>query len=117
MKPQTSQTPKCRERTFENRTTHPQYVCANKNITHRALNQSAASYQRSRDLTRLIALMPQEIDDHSTNGNAEIIAKIKNALRSERRRGQAGHWSYNLNRHAALLEALKAETVAQDKKV
>ena len=31
------------------------------------------------------------------------------SLRDERRRGQAGHWSYDLNRHIALAQAYAAE--------
>ena len=79
-------------------------------LKHRTSKQSKSAYQRGLDLIRLIPLMPNEVEDHSALGNAHIIAKIKSALRSERCRGRSGHWSYNLNRHAALLEALKAET-------
>lgn len=32
-------------------------------------------------------------------------------MRQERIRGQKGHWSYDLNKHKALLEALKHETL------
>jgi hypothetical protein len=30
-------------------------------------------------------------------------------LRVERARGRAGHWTYDLNRHIGLLQAMKAE--------
>lgn len=37
------------------------------------------------------------------------LNRLARALRSERRRGLAGHWSYDLARHHALLQAFKAE--------
>ncbi|MDP4593638.1 MAG: hypothetical protein NWT00_03610, partial [Beijerinckiaceae bacterium] len=36
------------------------------------------------------------------------ISRIGKALREERRLGQSGHWSYDLNRHLALVQALAA---------
>jgi hypothetical protein len=36
-----------------------------------------------------------------------VLAKLRRALRAERRRGIAGHWSYDLNRHLGLLGAYK----------
>ncbi len=38
-----------------------------------------------------------------------ILSKLRRALRAERRRARAGHWSYELNRHLALLGAYKGE--------
>jgi hypothetical protein len=38
-----------------------------------------------------------------------IVARLARALRAERQRGRAGHWSYDLNRHIALAQALDAE--------
>ncbi|CAN1725104.1 protein of unknown function [Hyphomicrobium sp. 1Nfss2.1] len=35
---------------------------------------------------------------------------MRRALRLERQRGIAGHWAYDLARHAALLNAYRAET-------
>ena len=70
-------------------------------------------YERKRDLPRLIPLWPSELNDFSQAGSALIIAKIRKALRGERTRGRAGHWSYDLNRHMGLAEALKGETALQ----
>jgi|CXWL01.1.fsa_nt_gi hypothetical protein len=67
------------------------------------------AYRRDRDLPRLIALWPAELEEAQRGGNAAIIVKIKRALRAERRRGVAGHWTYDLARHHQLLDALKAE--------
>jgi len=38
-----------------------------------------------------------------------IIGKLNAALREERKRAHLGHWSYSINKHKALLEALKNE--------
>jgi hypothetical protein len=47
--------------------------------------------------------------DESPAGRRRIIARLRRALREERRRGIAGHWTYDLARHAALHRALQAE--------
>ncbi len=42
------------------------------------------------------------------------VKKIANSLRQERRLGASGHWSYDLNRHLALAQALaKAQSLAR----
>ena len=69
----------------------------------------AAAYSRARDLPKLIALWPHEFDDHSPEGCRRVLAKLRSALRTERRRALSGHWSYDLNRHLGLLSAYKAE--------
>jgi hypothetical protein len=38
-----------------------------------------------------------------------VLGKLRSALRAERRRALAGHWSYDLNRHLGLLSAYKGE--------
>ncbi|MEZ5829262.1 MAG: DUF6477 family protein [Hyphomicrobiales bacterium] len=67
------------------------------------------AYVRSRDLPRVLALWPEEIEDRSEEGGLRLLAKLRNALRAERRRALAGHWSYDLNRHLGLLSAYKGE--------
>jgi hypothetical protein len=69
----------------------------------------AAAYLRARDLPKLIALWPHELKDHTPEGHLLVLAKLRRALRAERRRGLAGHWSYDLNRHLGLLSAYKGE--------
>lgn len=69
-----------------------------------------ASYDRRRDLPALLPLWPIELDDVSEAGRAHIIARLRNALRAERRRALAGHWTYDLGRHANMMRALSAET-------
>jgi len=69
----------------------------------------AAAYLRARDLPKLIALWPHELDDHSPEGCRRVLVKLRSALRAERRRALSGHWSYDLNRHLGLLSAYKGE--------
>src|SRR5262245_15601239 len=69
----------------------------------------ARRYESERDLPKLIALWPKELADRSEKGLLLILAKLRRALRAERTRGLAGHWSYDLNRHLGLLSAFKAE--------
>jgi len=69
----------------------------------------AAAYLRSRDLPKLIAPWPHELEDDSQEGTFRVLAKLRRALGAERRRGLAGHWSYDRNRHVGLLSAYKGE--------
>ena len=69
----------------------------------------AAAYLRARDLPKLIALWQHKLDDHSPEGRRRVLAKLRSALRAERRRALSGHWSYDLNRHLGLLSAYKGE--------
>lgn len=69
----------------------------------------AEGYCRARHLPRLIPLWSQDLADTSVEGRQRIVACLRRSLRAERRRGKAGHWSYDLNRHMALLIALKSE--------
>ncbi len=69
----------------------------------------AEVYLRPRDLPKLIALWPHELGDHSLEGCRRVIAKLRRALKAERRRALSGHWSYDLNRHVGLLSAYKGE--------
>lgn len=55
-------------------------------------------------LPRLIALWPNEVTDSRTPaGMNRLLGRLRKALRAERQRGLAGHWSYDLARHAELL--------------
>jgi hypothetical protein len=74
--------------------------------------REAKRYCRSRDLPKLLPLWPAELADESRAGTALIVKWLQAALRAERRRGIANHWSYDLNRHLALLGAYKAERAA-----
>lgn len=75
-------------------------------------SRGAASYERSRDLPRLIPLWPSELEINSDGDHQRLLARLRRALRVERRRGLAGHWAYDLARHTQLLRAYRAETAA-----
>lgn len=64
------------------------------------------------EMAKLLPLWPAELADVSPRGRAHVIAVIERALRAERRRGLAGHWTYNLARHVQLLRAHRAEKAA-----
>jgi hypothetical protein len=68
-----------------------------------------STYDRARDLPRLLPLWPNEVAIKTPAGHAALIARLRRALRAERQRGIAGHWTYNLARHADLLRAYRAE--------
>jgi hypothetical protein len=67
------------------------------------------SDERTRALLRLVPLWPAQIADMSIGGRRRLVAMLERALKAERRRGRAGHWSYDLARHVALLAAWKRE--------
>ena len=69
-------------------------------------------YDRGRDLPRLIPLWPHEIEATDVIARSAIIRKLYAALRSERQRGVAGHWTYDLARHNQLVIAYRAELSA-----
>lgn len=70
---------------------------------------AAPTYDRRRDLPRLLPLWPHEIEATSLGEHARLLARMRRALRIERQRGRGGHWAYDLARHAQLLRAYRAE--------
>ncbi|WP_246329606.1 hypothetical protein [Chthonobacter rhizosphaerae] len=79
-----------------------------RHLARRMIARGAAAYDR-RTLTRLLPLGPDEIGGDGPLVTARICRLLARALRSERTRGRAGHWTYDLNRHVGLVQALKAE--------
>jgi hypothetical protein len=67
------------------------------------------TYERSRMLVRLLPVGPDEIAGSEPETTRRIVLKLARALRVERARGRAGHWTYDLNRHIGLMQAMKAE--------
>ncbi len=67
---------------------------------------------RAANLCSLIGISASERDDYSPRGKALILNLLRANLKSERARGKRKHWSYNLNRHLALIDALKLERIA-----
>jgi len=72
------------------------------------IDKGACRYDRDRHLDRLLGGYA-DIWSGAARDPALTIAWLKRALRSQRQLGRAGHWSYDLNRHFGLLQALKAE--------
>ena len=80
--------------------------------TNRSIHRKGSprsAYDRKRDLPSLVAVWPEELTAHTPEGHQHLIQRLRRALREERRRGLAGHRAYDLNRHARLLAALRAE--------
>jgi hypothetical protein len=73
------------------------------------LFEGCRRYDRERHLPRVIPVGPDEVADLSPEGRHAILRKLARALRAERSRGRAGHWTYDLNRHIALRQAFAAE--------
>lgn len=69
----------------------------------------APRYVRARDLPLLLPMWPADLADTSAHGRLRLIAHLRRALRAERARGIAGHWTYDLARHVQLRAALDAE--------
>jgi hypothetical protein len=64
---------------------------------------------RARDLPKLIGLWPHELEDQSPEGCRLCWASCAARLGPRDARGTSGHWSYDLNRHLAVVSAYKAE--------
>jgi hypothetical protein len=56
-----------------------------------------------------VPLWPAEIDTPGEAAARRVVDTLERALRGERRRGRAGQWSYDINRHLALARALREE--------
>ncbi len=80
-----------------------------KRRTQDASRSAARAYNRQRDLPGLLPVWPDELFDDSTVGRRRLVMKLHRALRAERNRGRAGHWSYDLIRHTNLLHAYSHE--------
>ncbi len=87
---------------------------------HKILREGApsagAGYDRASDLPRLLPLWPHEMEIRSESDHARLLAIMRRALRRERQRGLAGHWTYDLARHAQLLRAYRAEVAAYQRR-
>jgi hypothetical protein len=81
-------------------------------ILREGASAGGTGYERARDLPRLLPLWPHEMQTPSASDHARLLARMRCALRRERQRGLAGHWTYDLARHAQLLRAYRAEVAA-----
>jgi Family of unknown function (DUF6477) len=78
----------------------------------RTIAAGADVYDRRRHLPRLLPVGPAELADESEPARRAVLARLARAVRFERSRGRAGHWTYDLNRHLALCQAYAAERQA-----
>ncbi len=78
----------------------------------RSITAANVQYDRSRDLPPLLALWPWELEEASLDGQQRLVARLRRALRLERQRAIAGHWTYDLARHARLLAAYRSEVAS-----
>lgn len=69
------------------------------------------AYDRDRHLPALIRVDPTHEPADDEAALRLIVARLERALRAERNRARAGHWTYDLNRHIALKQAHAAERV------
>jgi hypothetical protein len=73
-----------------------------------ALDASLAAYNRAHALSRFHRLSQEIIASETPQAARRVVREIERALRAERAR--RGHWTYDLNRHIALLVAHRAES-------
>lgn len=73
-----------------------------------ALAARLAAYDRGCALSRFHRLSRETIMSDSPEAARAVLREIERALRAERAR--RGHWSYDLNRHIALLVTHRAES-------
>lgn len=69
------------------------------------------------ELARLLPMWPSELADSSISGRQRRIRVLRRALRLERQRGIAGHWTYDLSRHSSLLECYRTETAGLEEQL
>ena len=78
----------------------------------RAVRPSRLQQDRRTTVAKVLALWPHELEEESLNGRQKRLAKLRQALRAERRRGLSGHWTYDLARHVELLRVYREELAA-----
>lgn len=75
----------------------------------RGIARGAGRFDPARHLPRLLAEEDWARLWGAASPEGAVLARLDAALRVERRKARAGHWSYDLNRHIGLLQAMKAE--------
>jgi hypothetical protein len=78
----------------------------------RAIRHPRPQHDRRTSIAKVLALWPHEIDDESRGGRLKLLARLRSALRAERRRGVSAHWTYDLARHVELLRIYREELAA-----
>jgi hypothetical protein len=90
----------------------PSHVSEARGSLARTIAGGADAYDRGRHLPRILPIDPAELVDESEAARRGIVARLARAMRAERTRGRAGHWTYDLNRHVVLRQAYVAERQA-----
>ena len=78
-------------------------------MVDRRLANGADVYCRAVMLPRLLPVSAADLAELGEKSSRKLCLRLLAALRRERTRGRAGHWSYDLNRHIGLLQAYRAE--------
>ncbi len=78
----------------------------------RAVANAAAQYDRIRHLPKILNMSRDELAALSVEGRRRLVARLTRLARNSARAGRSGHWSYDPNRHIAILGALRAERQA-----
>jgi Family of unknown function (DUF6477) len=99
------------------RSRRPKFVGLARESIGALVRAGVESYQRGRHLPHLIPIAMDRLADLNIDSHRSIVTKLARALRAERSRGRAGHWTYDLNRHIALLQAYEAERRLLEKRV
>src|SRR5205807_3533984 len=68
-------------------------------LVDRVIANGSEAYERGRMLPRVLPIGPDELRGAEPETTRRIVLKLARALRAERARGRAGHWTYDLNRH------------------
>lgn len=87
---------------------HERHVASARRGLRRLVARGSARYDVGRHSGRLMARCAGHTE-FGDDDRGQRLAKLAKALRHERERGRAGHWTYDLNRHIALAEAYRAE--------
>lgn len=74
---------------------------------HATFGAALAAYRRSDFLRSFHRLSGETIAAETAEAAGAVLREIERALRGERAR--AGHWTYDLDRHIALVVAYRAE--------
>jgi hypothetical protein len=89
-------------------TSFARLAAAARPAVERALQANLGAYDRMTALARFHRLSPETIRSETPAAARLVLREIERALRAERAR--CGHWTYDLNRHIALLVAHRAES-------
>lgn len=87
---------------------HNQFVYGSCSIA-RMVEAGAQNYDREIMLPRLLPDEAFSVHLIGPKDTRRLCLRLLLALRRERSRGRAGHWSYSFNRHVGLMQAYLAE--------